>query len=82
MEPLPDLFLIDIPLPGIDGTEFVKRAHARHGHCPCLRLLGHSSSEYVVAARKAAARGFVSKSDPELLMSVITMVPASEQYWP
>ena len=78
----PDLAIVDISLPGMSGIEFVRELHNRVASCYCLMLSGHSGLEYVLAAKRAGARGFVPKDQPDDLFTAITRVLAGEQYWP
>lgn len=57
----PDLLLVDISLPGIDGIEFVRLIH---GDFPCIKILivtGHEVSRYYEDAIKAGANDVISK---------------------
>ena len=57
----PDLVLMDINMPGIDGLEATKRIVSAHPVVSVLVLSTHEGDEYESLARAAGAAGFVSK---------------------
>jgi DNA-binding NarL/FixJ family response regulator len=59
----PDLVLMDLLMPGIDGLEATRRIKALPTPPRVLVVSLHSESPYQLAAAQAAADGFVSKSD-------------------
>ena len=65
----PDVAVIDISMPGLDGLEVVSRLR---GHCPDLPILiltMHEEGQYVVRAIQAGAMGYLTKqSAPEQLL--------------
>jgi len=60
---LPDLIVMDLSLPGIDGWEATRRlkSDARTQHIPVLALTGHALAGYSEGAREAGCDGFVTK---------------------
>jgi DNA-binding response OmpR family regulator len=56
----PDLAIIDLKLPGMDGIEVVQRLRIRHG-IPLVILTAYSDSNDVVRALEAGADDFLSK---------------------
>ena len=64
----PDLVLMDINMPGIDGLEATRQIRARSGP-PVLIFSTYEASEFTEKALAAGAIGFVSKSDfdPDVL---------------
>jgi DNA-binding NarL/FixJ family response regulator len=68
----PDLVLMDVNLPGIDGTEATKRILAGPGSAKVLLLSTYEEDEYVTRAQECGAIGYVPKSsfDPERLADV------------
>ena len=57
----PDLLLVDISLPGMDGIELIKIVRKRKGRLPMLVLSMHAESLYAERAIRAGAKGYVMK---------------------
>lgn len=71
-EELPDLVLLDIWLPGIDGIETLKQVKSRHPHIQVIIMSGHGTIESAVKATKLGAFDFIEK--PISLDKVILIV--------
>lgn len=70
----PDLILMDVGLPDIDGIEATRRIKAvdRFANVPVLMITGHSERDMVVQSAKAGASGFVVKPfNKDLLLAKI-----------
>ncbi|MDO5662194.1 MAG: response regulator transcription factor [Brachybacterium sp.] len=61
-EQSPDLVLMDIALPGIDGIEATRRIRSQHPAVPVLVLTTFGTDDQVTAALAAGAGGFLLKS--------------------
>jgi len=57
----PDLLLVDISLPGMDGMELIKIVKKRKGRLPMLVLSMHAEAFYAERAIRAGAKGYVMK---------------------
>jgi DNA-binding NarL/FixJ family response regulator len=65
----PDVILLDLMLPGINGLEVVRRVLAGHAACRIVLLTSFAESDDVAAALQAGAAGYLLKDvlKPELL---------------
>jgi DNA-binding NarL/FixJ family response regulator len=60
----PDVVLMDLRLPGIDGIEGMRLVRARHPRCRILAFTGITNAQVLVDAAEAGAAGFVPKHIP------------------
>jgi len=63
-EQVPDLLLLDISLPGVNGIELLKDVHVRYPLMHVLVLSMHEESVYAERALRAGANGYVMKQEP------------------
>jgi len=78
----PDVLLLDITLPGLNGLEVLQRI-ARLAHCDTrvLMLSMHAGPEYVARSLQAGATGYLLKdSAVEELASALEAVLAGRRY--
>jgi DNA-binding NarL/FixJ family response regulator len=57
----PDVALIDVSMPGMDGIETVRRLRALHPEAKLLMLTSSEDQDDVIAALDAGASGYVTK---------------------
>lgn len=60
----PDVAVLDIDLPGLDGLSAAQQLHDRLPGCQILILTGLSQPGHLLRALKAHARGFIPKDAP------------------
>ena len=77
----PDVAVIDISMPGLDGLEVVSRLRGHRPDLPILILTMHEEGQYVVRAIQAGAMGYMTKqSAPEQLLKAIRKMHAGSRY--
>ncbi|UCD47963.1 MAG: response regulator transcription factor [Deltaproteobacteria bacterium] len=80
-ESLPDVAVVDLSMPGMDGLEVVERLLAHDPKLPVLILTMHEEEQYVVRAIGAGAMGYVTKrSAAEQLLAAIRKVHGGGRY--
>lgn len=78
----PDLILMDIDMPQMNGLAVAEVLHREMPRTRVLILSMHSNTEYVVRIIQSGARGFVLKEAPaEELVRAIEIVNAGEAYF-
>ncbi len=58
----PDVLLVDLAMPGLDGLEVTRQARALSPPPAVLALTAHEEEPYVLAALEAGASGYLTKS--------------------
>jgi two-component system invasion response regulator UvrY len=77
----PDVAVVDISMPGLDGLEVISQARHYYPKLPILILTMHEEEQYVVRAIAAGANGYITKrSAPEQLVKAIRKVYAGGRY--
>ena len=73
----PELVLLDVVMPGVDGWQMLQRMQERHGSIPVIMFSGKVDETSAGEAEERGARGFVGKPfDPqELLTRAKALVP-------
>jgi len=77
----PDIVLVDISLPGMNGVEFIKNAKACHPALPIVVFSMHEESLYAERVLRAGALGYVmKKADSEELITALRKALQGEIY--
>ena len=77
----PDVLIVDIVMPELNGLEVLKQVRERSPHTCCIVLSMQSADVYVVEALKAGASGYVLKeTGPSELINAVHQVIQGERY--
>ncbi|MBA4391327.1 MAG: DNA-binding response regulator [Syntrophus sp. (in: bacteria)] len=75
----PDMLIVDISLPGIDGIELIKTVKLRYRNLPSLVVSMHDESLFAERALRAGARGYIMKQEAlERVLVAIRRILAGE----
>ena len=67
-----DLVVLDVKMPGLSGTEVLKRVKSMDPNLPVIILTGHSSKDVVIDSLKGGANDYLEKPvDPEKAKLII-----------
>jgi len=79
----PDVALVDLSMPGLDGIELTRELVAEHPRLKVIVLTMHANEEYAVRALQAGARGFMGKGIAgEELTAAVLKVAGGGTYLP
>lgn len=69
-ETKPNLILMDLAMPGTNGTEAIRDILRRHPEVKIVVLTIHNAEEYIRASLRSGAHGYVLKDDSHLELLV------------
>ncbi|SHJ49138.1 two component, sigma54 specific, transcriptional regulator, Fis family [Malonomonas rubra DSM 5091] len=61
----PDLLLLDVKMPEMDGIEVLKQLKASHPQLPVIMMTGHGTIDSAVEAMKIGAHDYLTKPFPQ-----------------
>ena len=76
----PDLVLLDIKMPGMDGIDVLTRLRAMNETLPVIMISGHGTTATAVEAIKKGAYDFLDKPFESTDKLLLTITNALEQY--
>lgn len=79
-DPRPDLVLLDLAMPGVDGMQVLGEVHALRPDLPVIVVTANDRVETAVAAMKAGASDFIVKplSPERLRVSIVNALKINE----
>jgi len=78
----PDVLVLDVRMPGVDGFELIRRLSEEGRRCPVVLLTAAISDTQVMDAVNLGVQGLVMKdSAPEVLIDCIRRVHAGQQWF-
>ncbi|MBM3151993.1 MAG: response regulator transcription factor [Chloroflexi bacterium] len=81
LEARPDVILMDITMPGMDGMEATRRLRAQYPGCLVLALTVHDDKQYFMQMLAAGASGYITKqAAADDLVAAIRTVAAGNIY--
>lgn len=83
LEKRPDVAVVDISMPGMDGLEVLSRLKNQAGEIPVIMLTMYEEEQYMFRALEAGARGYLTKrSAPDQLVHAVRRVVDGKRYVP
>jgi len=83
LEKRPDVAVVDISMPGMDGLEVLSRIKTQAGEIPVIMLTMYEEEQYMFRALEAGARGYLTKrSAPDQLVHAVRRVVDGKRYVP
>ncbi|HEY4358452.1 MAG TPA: response regulator transcription factor, partial [Acidobacteriaceae bacterium] len=77
----PDVVLLDLRMPGMEGTKAITELRRIEPDIRILVLTNYRSDEYIVRAMQAGAMGYLLKNTPqEEIVNAVRMVFRRERY--
>jgi len=83
LERRPDVAVVDISMPGLDGLEVLARIRSQAMEIPVIMLTMYEEEQYMFRALEAGAMGYITKrSAPDQLVQAIRRVVSGKRYVP
>jgi DNA-binding NarL/FixJ family response regulator len=77
----PDILILDLAMPVMNGVECIKEIRSRRLSCPILVLTMYDDEEFIKEVMRAGANGYVLKKSADTeLMEAILRVHAGRKY--
>lgn len=78
----PDILLLDIEMPALNGVEVAKRLNQSETEVQILALSSYNEQEYILGMLNNGAAGYLIKDEaPELLIEAVLSISEGEEGW-
>lgn len=78
----PDVLLLDVEMPQLDGRRVAQEINKRELPVHILALSAHDENQYILSMLRSGAAGYLTKDEvPNLLLKAIRGVARGEQGW-
>ena len=78
----PDILLLDMALPDIEGTQVARQVQQQYPHVKILALSAHDDSFYIKGLLELGAAGYLMKDEaPEAIIEAVRGVAHGEKGW-
>jgi DNA-binding NarL/FixJ family response regulator len=78
----PDVLVVDMEMPLLNGNEVAVRLRERGSHVRILALSAHDDRHYVMGMLRSGAAGYLTKEEvPEILVKAIRGIARGEEGW-
>jgi DNA-binding NarL/FixJ family response regulator len=78
----PDVLVVDMEMPYLNGDEVAVRLRERGSHVRILALSAHDDRHYVMGMLRSGAAGYLTKEEvPEILVKAIRGIARGEEGW-
>jgi DNA-binding NarL/FixJ family response regulator len=78
----PDILLLDIEMPGLNGIEVAKQLREQASNVQILALSSYDQREYILEMLDLGAAGYLIKDEaPELLVEAVKGISRGETGW-
>lgn len=78
----PDVLLLDMEMPGMNGIEVAQELEASGSTIPVLVFSAHEDKHYILGVLATGAAGYLTKEEvPETILKAIRGVACGEQGW-
>jgi len=79
---VPDVVLLDMELPDIEGTQVARQIQQHHPEVKILALSAHDDPFYIKGVLESGAAGYLMKDEaPELILEAVRGVAHGEKGW-
>jgi DNA-binding NarL/FixJ family response regulator len=78
----PDVLLLDMEMPGLNGVEVARRLQATQSQVRILALSAYTDKEYILGALASGVEGYLTKEEAaQTLVMAVRQVAGGAQGW-